>query len=280
MYNFSLHKIEDRDNLGFDPSSYSRFKFGDELVAKQFGIDLARRFIEEYFSTRTLDQQIVVFSSPYAFIPTATFAMKTYFVYELNRWLFENDLPVVQESKVHRTITYKEDYGELSAQERINLIGKDVFYIDKGFLENKFLLFIDDIKITGSHERMILKMIKNFNLDNELALLYYAELVNKAINPNVENYLNYYSVKSIFDLKQIINSGNFFFNTRIVKYILNSEFESFKIFIENQTEDFINTLYNLSLGNSYHTITEYQGNLSFIKQFFITTKSLINQHGN
>ncbi len=141
MYNFSLHKIKDRDNLDFDPSSFSRFKFGDALVAKQFGTDLARGFISEYLSKRKIDKQIVIFSSPYAFIPTATFAMKNYFIYELNKWLSENEYKVVEEAKIFRTVTYKEDYGELSAIERLSLIGNDRFYIDKTFAEDKVLIF-------------------------------------------------------------------------------------------------------------------------------------------
>ena len=272
MLTYSLHKIKHKNHFEFNPADYSRFKFGDEAIAKMYGTDLANGFISAHLKNQSLQKQIVVISSPYAFIPTATFAMKNHFVYQLNRWLVEMDLPVVQESKVHRTVTYKEDYGELSAQERIRLIGNDAFYIDRSFLENKFLIFLDDIKITGSHEKMIVKMINTFHLKNEIALLYFAELINDEIHPSIENYLNYYSVKSIFDLAQIIESGNFFFNTRIVKYILSAGFDSFQLFIENQTEDFINTLYNLSLGNSYHTIKEYQHNLSFIKQFLINSK--------
>jgi len=264
-YTYSLHKISNTSNFGFNPDDYSRFKFGDDEVAKSFGRDLAEGFIEYFLSGNPVGGQIVVISSPYSFIPTATFAMKNYFVYRLNRWLAENGGLVVQEAKVHRTITYKEDYGELSAEERLNLIGNDSFHIDKDFLSGKTLLFLDDIRITGSHERMILKMAKDYGLKNEMHMLYFAELVNKDIHPNVENYLNYHKVKSIFDLEEIIKSGNFCMNTRIVKYILNCDFNSFAIFLERQAPDFVNYLYDLSLGNGYHTIEAYSENLNFIK---------------
>src|SRR5476651_133243 len=150
---YSLHKIHSGTSFGFDAGDYSRFKFGDERVAETFGTELAEGFISSVLATQPIKQQIVVISSPYAFIPTATFAMKNYFVFRLNRWLAENDLSVVQETKVHRTITYKEDYGELNAAERMSLIGNDSFHIDAAFLQGKTLIFLDDIKITGSHER-------------------------------------------------------------------------------------------------------------------------------
>ena len=266
-YTYSLHKIDNTANFGFDPNDYSRFKFGDDLVARSFGKSLADGFVKYYLTDNRIADQIVVISSPYSFIPTATFAMKNYFVSQLNRWLAENGGLTVQEAKVHRTITYKEDYGELSAEERMNLIGNDSFHIDRDFLEGKTLLFLDDIKITGSHERMILKMAKAYGLKNEMHMLYFAELVNKEIHPNVENFLNYHQIKSIFDLEKIISNGYFCFNTRVVKYILNTESTSFSIFLERMDHDFIHQLYDLSLGNSYHLMEAYADNLQLIKSY-------------
>lgn len=263
---YSLHKIKDNINFGFSPQDYSRFKFGDEAKAKLFGQSLAKGFIEEYLNISAIEEQIVVIASPYSFIPTATFAMKNYFVFELNRWLAEYGYPVIQEAKVHRTITYKEDYGELNAEQRINLISNDSFHIDKSFLKNKCLLFLDDIKITGSHEKMILKMVDEYGLSNDIHMLYFAELINRNIHPNIENYLNYFDIKSIFDLDKIIKGGNFCINTRIVKYILNTESDTFSIFLANQTEDFINLLYDMALGNGYHTIAAYAENLQLVKK--------------
>lgn len=280
QHTFSLYKINNSETFDFSPSEYSRFKFGDDFVAEKFGTSMANQFIEKYLKINTIPSQIVVISSPYSFIPTATYALKNHFVFTLNRWLAENNFSVIQETKVHRTITYKEDYGELNAEQRIKLIGNDSFHIDKEFLAGKTLLFLDDIKITGSHERMINKMLVEYELLNDTHLLYFAELNNKDIHPKIENFLNYYNVKSIFDLNNIISGGRFVINTRIVKYILNSDFTHFKLFIESQTEEFISLLYNMALGNSYHTIKEYQDNLNYIKSNFIL-KILKNiHHGN
>jgi len=265
QYTYSLHKINNTDNFGFSAAKYSRFKYGDDSIAKEFGNDLAEGFITNYLSKTPILKQIVVISSPYAFIPTATFSMKNYFIFRLNRWLVENNLFVVQETKVTRSITYKEDYGELDEAQRLSLIGNDKFHIDKDFLKGKALIFLDDIKITGSHERMITKMLNEGELENQTHLLYFAELTNRNIHPNIENFLNYYHVKSVFDLDDIIKNDRFSINTRIVKYILNSEFNSFKIFIQNHSDIFLELLYDMAIGNSYHTITAYQENLNLLK---------------
>jgi hypothetical protein len=206
--------------------------------------------------------------------------MKNHFVCRLNRWLAGHGYPVVQETKVHRTITYKEDYGELDAEQRINLIGNDSFHIDKDFLVSKTLLFLDDIKITGSHERMIMKMVDEYGLQNDIYMLYFAELVNKNIHPNIENYLNYHHVKNMYHLNDIIKGNDFCINTRIVKYILNYDHESFCIFIQDQGSNFINLLYDMALGNGYHTIEAYTPNLNFIKQNLLINNNKLIQHGN
>ncbi|HEY8956402.1 phosphoribosyltransferase family protein [Chitinophaga sp.] len=276
---YSLHKITNAEFFGFSPDDYSRFKFGDDAVAEKFGTGLADGFIEQHLKGKEVPQLVVV-SSPYSFIPTATFAMKNYFVFQLNRWLAAHGHPVLQETKVHRTITYKEDYGELDAEQRLKLIGNDSFHIDRHFLIGKKVIFLDDIRITGGHERMILKMVDAYDLSNDIYLLYYAELQNKSIHPNIENYLNYHYVKSIFHLENIIQGEHFFINTRIVKYILNYDFDSFCIFLQNQSDKFINLLYNMALGNGYHTIEVYQKNLNFIKNYLFNRKHKSIQHGN
>ncbi|WP_207532153.1 phosphoribosyltransferase family protein [Desertivirga arenae] len=277
---YSLHKISDPSGFVFNPDEYSRFKFGDGAIAKKFGNALAKGFIENVLEENVDHRQIVVISSPYAFIPTATFAMKTQFVYELNYWLAENHYPVVQEAKVHRTITYKEDYGNLDAKQRLALIENDSFHIDRSFLENKVLIFLDDIRITGSHERMIDRMIKSNNLDNDLYLVYFAELINEGIHPTIENTLNYHFVKSIFDLSTIVTSEDFNINTRIVKYILNSDRDSFLVFIKDQSERFIESLYNMAIGNGYHRIENYSENLKYIKQNLLINKANLIVNGN
>ncbi len=269
----SLHKIETEHLLSFSPAEYSRFKFGDEVISEKFGTSLAQSFCEIVLSHHTIKEQIVVISSPYSFIPTATYAMKKYFVYELNNWLVNQKLPVCQEAKIHRTITYKDDYGALNAEERHALIKNDKFHIDKSFLNAKTLLFLDDIKITGSHEKMILRMVDEYCLSNDIYMLYFAELTNKHIHPRVENHLNYYEIKSIFDLDDIINN-KFAVNTRVVKFILNTEFNAFRIFIENKSIDFVKLIYNMALGNGYHEINEYQKNLNELKTMLEFTYKL------
>ncbi|MNS84469.1 hypothetical protein D3C72_1182980 [compost metagenome] len=262
---YSRHMVTSEDTFSFNPSEYSRFKFGDGAISKKYGIELAEGFIDQCLRRQKEIGQLVVISSPFAFIPTATFAMKNHFVNRLNRWLAANSLPVVQKTKIHRKVTYKEDYGALDAEQRMKLIGNDKFHIDKEFIKDKTLIFLDDIRITGSHEKMILKMSQEYGIDNNAWLLYFAELQDLSIHPKIENFLNYYQVKDLDDLNDIVQNPGFQINTRITKYILNADTKKFDNFIRNQTPDFIELLYNMAIGNEYHLIEAYLTNLSKIK---------------
>jgi len=72
-------------------------------------------------------------------------------------------------------------------------------------------------------------------------------------------------VKSISDLYSIINQNDFEFNTRIVKYILNSNPEACRLFLQKQSQSFINELFYKALGNEYYKFPEYSTNLQAIE---------------
>lgn len=269
MMNYSLYKISDALSIPFSKDDYSKFKFGDDIIAEKFGKQLAEGYIDNFLKNKEIINDIIVFSSPYDFIPTASYYLKHYFIYYLNLWLIENNKNVVSESKIFRTTTYKEDYGALSASERLKLIENDSFYIDKEFIKNKFLIFLDDIKITGSHELMINKMIMEFKLDNNYSMIYFSELINKDVNPNIENFLNYHYVESLEEINEIINSSRFVFNTRVVKFILSRSSIEFNEFLSQKNVFFKNQLLSFSIGNKYHLMDVYANNINELKKQII-----------
>lgn len=195
--------------------------------------------------------------------------MTKYFVDKLNGYLFDNGFPVVQETKIHRTVTYREDYGEMSADDRYKLISGDKFYVDKEFIKDKVMIFIDDIKITGTHERIITKMLGEHDITEDSYMIYFAELVNGSINPKIENYLNNYFVNNINDIDYIIQNEEFVFNTRVVKYILNRKAEEFDAFISLQTLEFKQALYYNAIGNEFYQFEVYLRNLNKLKQILM-----------
>ncbi|MGV4413186.1 phosphoribosyltransferase family protein [Chryseobacterium sp. T1] len=262
---FSLHKVDNDSVCPFNEDEYSKFKFGETLYAKKFANELFKGFINKYATLILEQKEIILFPSPYLSIPTASNFLCSYFKEKLNLFLFEEGKSACKEGKIYRKQTYSQDYGNMSFEERINLISNDTYYIDSNFVNDKFCVFIDDIKITGSHERTVDKILKESNIDGDFIFVYYAELINSEIHPSIENHYNYFSVKSTQDLLQIIQSKTFKFNTRIIKFILMLNDKEFEAIISKISLDQIENLFYLAISNNYHQMEEYIQNINKLK---------------
>ncbi|QHS62069.1 phosphoribosyltransferase family protein [Chitinophaga agri] len=261
---YALHSIVDDVQFPFDPADYSRFKFGDGAVAGAYGTALAEGFIAAYGDRLSENDQLVVLPSPYTSIPTASYHMTTAFVKVLNRYLcIRGYMPAVT-AKIHRYKTYSIDYGALDMESRKALIINDRYHLDKEFLAGKTLIFTDDIRITGSHELIIRNLLKKFELNNNAYFLYYAQLQNQDVHPNIENKLNYYSIHSLQSLETVIGAPSFLFNTRVVKYMLHAPFAAYKELLMKQTPQFLQELADCCISNSYHQMEEYRDNANFL----------------
>ena len=262
---YSLHKITNELSCPFDEAGYSRFKFGDTLQAKIFAKDLFDGFITEFRDEVLAQKEIILFPSPYHSIPTASNFLCSYFKEQLNFFLFQHGKPACVEGKIHRKQTYVEDYGNMSFEERITLISGDTYYIDKNFVDHKFCIFIDDIKITGSHEKTVDKILKDYQVEGEFVFVYFAELMNSSIHPKIENHYNYFQIKTTQDLVEVMNDEHFSFNTRITKYILLMEDADFEFVFDNISEQKQNMMLNLAISNNYHQVEEYKKNINTLK---------------
>lgn len=262
---FSACPIYDREDLPFDPSEYSRFKYGSKTVARKFGKILAKRFWVQVLRHNPPDKPIMVYPSPYNFIPTATFIMKDYFIKYLNEFLVKAGHLPLKEGKIYRNGSYITDYGTMSPTERDNAMNGDAFHIDAEFAKDKILIFLDDIRVTGSHERRIDAMVDEYKLDNKCYYVYFASVEDPTIEANFEDYLNLNSITSLVDISKIIRNEEFTYNTRVVKFILNAPHEEFKTFVSYQSDTFLDSLLHYAMGNSYHLADEFKQNFTYLE---------------
>lgn len=263
---YSLHKITEKNNCPFSEADYSKFKFGDTAIAKKFAKDLFEGFIETHADLILQHEEIVILPSPYLSIPTASNCLSFYFKTFLNAFLFENNKKALKESKIYRNQTYVTDYGNLDYYDRVKLISNDTYYIDKNIVDGRLCLFMDDIKITGSHEFIVKKILNEYNVQGHFVFIYFAELLNKDIHPNIENHYNYFYVKNVNQIIGLMNQSNFEFNTRTVKYILRLEIDDLILLLQSIPQQKIDTLFHLAVSNNYHTIDEYKQNLQSINK--------------
>ena len=271
-FNFSVKQFKSFDSLGFSAEEYSKLKYGSKRVARLFGTELGKDFLKHLSFNSGLNEllkgkEIVVASAPYKFIPVASTILKDYFVSIFNTKWVENEASL-QDLKVFRGHSYNDDYGSMTQEQRDAVIGSDNFYIDKEFIKGKVLFFIDDIKITGSHERRIKSLLESVGFEGTVVFLYYA-MYEGTGHPNIENQLNYGFVKQgkddLLKINYIIQNDEFIFNTRVTKYILAANHKVFCNFIDYQTKTFRNTLLTYLCGNEYNRLEEFKENINYLK---------------
>lgn len=268
-FRYSAHKFICKNNLTFSAIEYSKFKYGSKKFSQKLGIELATYFFgsiefkqvyKDFFK-----RNLVVCSAPWKNIPVASTALKDYFLDELNLRYIKSSFSV-EDLKVYRGHSYNQDYGSMTREERDTAITSDDFDINKDIIEGKVLLFIDDIFITGAHERRILSLLKKVGFKGCVLFLYYAEYQGEN-NPSVENELNYAFVKNVSDVDYIIKNEELIFNTRLVKFLLNSRDFEFKDFIFNQSHSFCLLLKEKIESNDYNEISEFKKNYGQLNYF-------------
>lgn len=271
---YSLHKFDNRENINFSVSDYSMLKYGSGSVAKKFGEELAIGFFEKY-SHIIVSKQVVVMESAYASIKNAASLITDAFTDKLNQLIVEFNGFHVERTKINRLVPYITDYGKLPLKKRQQLLKKDTFTLDVDFVKNKFLIFIDDIFITGTHQRKIEEMLEKYNLNHDDALgVYYAELSNTIEDPAIESYLNEFKIKSIKDLKELINTDtDYKIIVRTVKMVLQSENSNdVEDLLKNINNSLIKKIYNLCLSEGYYKNPAFSTNFAILRSFFLAIK--------
>lgn len=258
---FNALTITAKNKGNFDEVSYSRFKYGSTAHGVHYGKELFYAFEQNIFDSA---RNYIVYSSPYQSIPTASYCMTL----EFFKLLKQRSLPfgrTVKLEKLFRDPTYTVDYGTLTKEERLKLIGQDTFSFIKSPPEDFTLIFLDDIKVTGSHEHVLKNSIERFGIQNQCILGYYA-IVEPQLPPNYEHDINEAAINGIEDLVHISQQGDFVFNTRVIKRLLISDPSDFEYVLTALQDDQLNLMRTLAESNGYHNIDAYVENFKQLVQ--------------
>jgi hypothetical protein len=250
------------NNIPFDKNMFSEFKYGNCYYAELMANELASFFEKKFSILKT--KKIIIFSSPYYYIKTSSWYLTNHLFYILkNKYNFS-----IEFDKINRLNTYPDDYGLMSKEERYQLISKDTYDFEKKPIEDGFLLFVDDVSITGTHQLIVENLIYQNNYQNDFMFLYYAKL-NGDGNPKIESYLNNFKIQNYYDLIDLISKDYFNFTTRAIKYILllgSNDFLDFCKSINQIKPLFLKEVYLLSIKNKYNSIKSFSENLNSLKK--------------
>lgn len=258
---FAAHTFSSLETAPFDPATYSKLKFGSDRAARTMGYELATEFFCAH-GDRLLANEVVVFASPYNYIPNAATVMTKHFIDRLNELLVFAQGKHLEYSLVHRKVSYTADYGFLSKEKRKGLIDNDTFSINKDFVKGKLLLFIDDVRITGTHEDKLIEILESEGIDNEAIFLYFASYNGN--QPDVEAALNFAAIKNMNDFVELTKEPNHHVIIRPIKYMLSRTKEELKQALPNFSDDMIFDMYFGCLAEGYYKIPGYQTNFALL----------------
>ncbi len=266
---FSLHKFKDRKSIKFNIQDYSKLKYGSKTVADKFGVELANGFFKKHKDI-LCTKQLAVSESAYNFARNAASLITDAFIDRLNTLMVEYNGNHIHRLKINRIVPYIQDYGKVSLTERINLLKQDTFTFDLDFAKDKFLIFLDDIFITGTHQNKIEEMVNNYGINTDDCMcVYYAELLNPYEDPAIESFLNEAYIKNLDDLIVLIQDDEYSVIVRTIKMLLSSNYDMSKSFIECLHPRWIKQIYHFSLGEGYYKNPAYSHNFSLLRDRYL-----------
>lgn len=258
---FAVHNFTALDTASFDPTMYSRLKFGSDQAARAMGYELATEFFCAH-GDRLLANEIVVFASPYNYIPNAATVMTKHFIDRLNELLVFAQGKHLEYSLVHRKVSYTADYGFLSKEKRRGLIDNDSFSLNKDFIKGKLLIFIDDVRITGTHEDKLVEVLESEGIENDTIFLYFANYNGN--QPDIEAKLNFAAVSCLDDFVALTKEPNHHVIIRPIKYLLSRAPDELKNALPGFSNDMIFDMYFGCLAEGYYKIPGYQTNFALL----------------
>jgi len=262
-FHLSLHLISataegyfDQNGLRFDSRRYSKFKYGCHSSAEIYALRMAHMIRQEF--SHWTNEEVILTGSAFKVAPTASEAIAN-LVYAYLRPFF----PFLQRIKIRRESIFPNDYGSLSVTERESLMARNVLWVDEDSLRGKKLIVVDDLRVTGAHEKKIVQLVEKSVV--EVLFCYVGRFVG-AYQASCEADINHSAISSITDLEEIILRGHFHVNARVCKYILSygnlSELIHFR---SNIPEAVLSALDLCIRGDGYHLMPEYRENYEVLK---------------
>lgn len=250
-----------------DLHSYSKFKFGSVKQAANMAYELAD-MIWNHHQALLIANKCVFISSPYNYVQNAASLLTEYVVKFLNSKLYNVSENIIETTLIHRKVSYTADYGNMNKKMREELIEKDDFFINKDFIKNKILFFVDDIFVTGAHERRLQSFLETEQLTNKSFFVYYGlyngsnELfegkLNKVIFENM-SHMDFYTKAAMNNYNVIVRSIKELLSmedSKLLQLILSN--------IMTFNKPYVYNIYYGALGEKYHFIPKYHKNFAVL----------------
>jgi len=272
MQRIAIHKFSCSDDVNFNKEQYSEFKYGKMSVTVKFAQELAWRLGLYIMDTVKEGEEVFITGAPYNQVPVASTALAEYTAAFLQRLLLPHSSTrlgewiTIKTFKISRQHSYHDDYGNMSAELREKSITGETFHVEPALLEGKHVICIDDIYITGAHERRVEKMFDSLNiLSKSLVFAYYAQLTGEC-DPGIESQLNHAKITPVGSAIWELLAHDIIVNTRLTKYLLSLSRGMFGYVLGAMSPRFRTDLWKAGLANNYAHHELYKTNFLLLDQ--------------
>lgn len=202
VHNQYPHSFASLEDAKFDLRAFSQLKYGSDDIARRFAREMAHHLITDTTVADLLaTRPCVIVPAPCSTIPVAGSLLAKRLREELNDRLARTGGQVIGWSRIHRDVHYNFDYSSRSLEERRELLTDEGRYVNSDYLGDKVLLFIDDVRITGTHEEKLTNLLSARGMDNDRVFCAYATYTGD--NAKIEHELNHVwvaGIESIIDM--------------------------------------------------------------------------------
>lgn len=280
--NFSLSNLHldnnvilDQKKEVFDSISYSKFKYGDGYIARQYGKELAQKFIETHshlFGVNYDTSNLIITTTPYKAVVKGASGIVTGFKNHLNHYLIALKKPSIVDIMILKKEMFQGEYGSFNEEQRKTIMNKSELYISEKLILNKILIVIDDIRITGQSEANMVSFLVDKRI-NKVYFLYIADMETSLAKkcPDIENIINHGWVNDDdYDkLLKIMKSPEFILNARVCKHVLSPGNPILlEDFLKKLEDHILYKLYNGIVGDGYNTMKLYESSFEILRSEF------------
>lgn len=245
------------DEPGFDIGAYSRLKHGSTVSARLLGHEMADDFAHWHIDLLTGGSSVVVIPAPGTNVAVAATLLAEYFVERLNIRLTSNGYRHVEMGHVHRYMSYSMNtYADIGAEERQKLLEGDTLHFPESYLAGKILIFIDDVCITGTHEKKLERELQARGMDNGRIFACYAKYTGS--DPSIEGRLNKVSVKGPLDVVWLAQEPGFRVTVRCLRFLLEAPVEELAQVLRGLPRKLREEFCSAAIEKGYYLYPEYK----------------------
>ncbi len=248
--------------LPFSSARYSRYKYGSLTAAEAFAQALGAAFVRRHPDLVSAPGLLMA-SSPYAFVPTAATTLARRLQPVLNAERVRGGLPTAPLLQIDRASPSAGDYGTLSARARDRHMAANALSFGRfrpGQVRDAHLLVIDDVRVTGAHQRCLMRASDELPLAARtfLYIASFAATANGRFDPRQEDALNHAAVTTLDDLAEVVQAGDFAWNVRVCKFALDpANRGDLPRFLARMPGWFVRDLHRNSCGDGYARMSRY-----------------------